>query len=63
MRSVHPCYLISNEDAPAVNLSASGRCHVHFGTLALVFDSAVEAEAALDEASLALRLLTVGAMP
>jgi len=63
VKALHPCYLVSTEDAPGILMQSNGKCHVRFGTLALVFDSPVEAEAALDEAALALRLLTVGAMP
>lgn len=38
-----------------------GYCVVRFGSHVLAFADVVEAEAALDEACLALRLLTVGA--
>lgn len=60
MNAICPTYLIDTNDPTDVHVNTTGRCHVRFGTLALVFDSAVEAEAALDEAQLALRLLTVG---
>lgn len=61
MRPCQPTYMIDEADTVAVDVMESRRCHVRFGSLTLVFDSAVEAEGALDEASLALRLLTVGA--
>ncbi len=60
MRPCTPTYMIDEDDTVAVEVMASQRCHVRFGALCLVFDSAAEAEGALDEASLALRLQTVG---
>ena len=60
MRQIVPTFMVDADDPVTVQHHASGRCALRVGDGSLIFDSAAEAEAAVDEWALALRLAHVG---